>query len=366
MQQAFERVLELQTSWSKENTPAMIERGILIRETIPAELQANAAALQARLGEFGGDFKTQGRDGTGPKSRVPWVRFYNAHHSPNPRTGWYCVYLFHSRGDCVYLALAYSSTIWKNGSLVHKSESELAAALAWGRASFAPAVAGNLRIETGVSLGVRPSELGAAYERSIPYAIRYPRGAVPPIGRLYEDAEFFADLLAQVYRAQDLGQVPGEETPEAMAVLSESRIVPDRPPPGGGQGFGLSPAERRAVERRAMTLAKEHLLREGYAVTDVSLTQSYDFEARKGGRTIIVEVKGTTSPGDKIILTRNEVKIQKERAPNNALIVAHGIKLDRSGEKPKANGGTMWVVSPWYIDEAGLSPLSYEYTTNPE
>ena len=77
---------------------------------------------------------------------------------------------------------------------------------------------------------------------------------------------------------------------------------------------------------------------------------------------MIVEVKGTTSIGDQIVITRNEVAAHRARHPNNALIVVHSINLMRHPENPKADGGELLMLSPWNIQEDELRPLAFQYS----
>lgn len=81
---------------------------------------------------------------------------------------------------------------------------------------------------------------------------------------------------------------------------------------------------------------------------------------------MIVEVKGTTSIGEKIVMTRNEVAAHRSHHPHNALIIVHSIDLQRLlPENPKADGGILLMLSPWEIVESQLRPLAFEYTFEP-
>ena len=73
-----------------------------------------------------------------------------------------------------------------------------------------------------------------------------------------------------------------------------------------------------------------------------------------------IEVKGTISLGEKVVLTKNEVLLHRQEHPNNALIVVSLIDLDRS-EPPSAKGGKVFFISPWAIDDSDLEALGYEY-----
>jgi hypothetical protein len=72
-------------------------------------------------------------------------------------------------------------------------------------------------------------------------------------------------------------------------------------------------------------------------------------------------VKGTTSAGEKVILTRNEVKLHMNDHPDNGLIVVHHIDL-QPGEPPQASGGLLLVMIPWLLDGERLEPIGYEYS----
>jgi hypothetical protein len=94
----------------------------------------------------------------------------------------------------------------------------------------------------------------------------------------------------------------------------------------------------------------------------VSDTKPYDFECKRAAEQIIVEVKGTTSTGEQIILTKNEVAAHQAHYPNNALIVVRSITLTRSPESPSADGGELLMLSPWEIIGSQLTPLAFQYT----
>jgi hypothetical protein len=127
-----------------------------------------------------------------------------------------------------------------------------------------------------------------------------------------------------------------------------------------GQGFGLSPDERKAVEARAMEVAAKYYEDEGWIVEDVHKTRSYDLIIQRNGEEVHVEVKGTTGLGQKILLPKNEVAHARRQHPNTALFVVHGIKLD-GGNPPIATGGTVWLLCPWDVDQGQLEPLAYSY-----
>ena len=98
-------------------------------------------------------------------------------------------------------------------------------------------------------------------------------------------------------------------------------------------------------------------------IIDVSASASYDLMSRQGDEEIHIEVKGTTTEGKSILLTKNEVKHAKDFYPKNALIVVSNITLvkDENG-KINAEGGNTEIFQPWKLEQEYLVPLSYKYT----
>src|ERR1017187_10324627 len=109
LQDSLKSVLTLQGDWSAENTPPMQERGVLIRNGIPAFLEP----LALKRGMM-----VEGSDGAGRKNRVPWVRIYDPRFSPSPMEGWYVVFLIAADGSAVFLSLNQGTTKFLNGSFV--------------------------------------------------------------------------------------------------------------------------------------------------------------------------------------------------------------------------------------------------------
>jgi hypothetical protein len=126
----------------------------------------------------------------------------------------------------------------------------------------------------------------------------------------------------------------------------------------GGQGFGLTAAERRAVEQHAMALAKKHYQRE-WVVTDVSRSARFDLLCRREGKELHVEVKGTTGAERAFLLTRNEVAHARSFVPV-ALFLVSEITLRRLVGACVAEGGRVSVSEPWEIRTCELEPVTYE------
>lgn len=357
-------VMALQKKWTDKNTAEMRQRGMNIRVGIPAWIKSHETALIAALKHPDVDFCIEGRDGTGRKTEIPWVRFYSRKHSPSATDGWYCVYLFEAGGDGFYLTLLHGSTRFIDGEFKPRSDDELRGLVSWAHGLLDEELAKTPHVLKKIALGGQ-TKLGPAYERSTVAAIRYSASALPWDNQFAEDATLFAALLGKLYEAQDLGRAPEVESPEiAAAVLALDSVTrPLKALQSGGQGFGLSAPERKAVELQAMTIATEYLKAKGYKTRDVSNTESYDILATiQDHPSIYVEVKGTTSGPAQVVLTTAEVALNKRNYPNTALIVVHGINLKRTTNPIQARGGVLVVYLPWLVDDSDLIPLSYRYS----
>lgn len=154
------------------------------------------------------------------------------------------------------------------------------------------------------------------------------------------------------------------EPPEIEDALNASAIAAGKRPSRGG--FRQSPDDRRAIELRAMELAQDKLETEGCTdICDVSACESYDLRCDQRGDELHVEVKGTTSTGERILLTRNEVGHAHEWYPNVALVVVSGIQLTEREGLRVALGGRARLINPWELLDAALEPISYECVVPP-
>ena len=88
----------------------MERRGDLIRKIIPKGMRQWRAASAEAVLPFRGRLNVQGRDGTGLKTFVPWVRIHSPELSASAQNGWYVVYLFKADGNGVALCISHGST----------------------------------------------------------------------------------------------------------------------------------------------------------------------------------------------------------------------------------------------------------------
>jgi|SRR3954451_1355199 hypothetical protein len=126
--------------------------------------------------------------------------------------------------------------------------------------------------------------------------------------------------------------------------------------PARGQGWGGSAEGRKLIEAQAMELAVRHYSELWREVLDVSTTQPFDLLCRDGDRELRVEVKGTTSLGVSILLTRNEVRHAEANNGRMALFVVSEIIAHPDG----CHGGVIQIFEPWDIREAELDPIAFE------
>lgn len=369
MDDLLSKVLELQPAWTATNTGEMQERGVIIRQQLPDLLRADGERLSAALGVSLDDLGIEGRDGTGLKSEIPWVRVFGRDQSPSSTTGWYVVYLFSASGRRVYLSLNQGTTIWTGGVFKPRRLEDLRARVDWALPLLAQATAGRPDLHRTIELDAR-TPLGRGYGPGNVLAIAYERDQLPAQEALLEDLRFMAGLLGTVYEAERLAPyIPGDPTPEVLEAERSAAKTAGRRTPGGarlgrsGQGFLLTSGERRAIERHSVRMATEHFEARGWSVKDVGDRESFDLLLTREGQRLHVEVKGTTSAGLEVILTRAEVEKQRKYYPDNALVVVHSIELDRTGEEPATFGGVLHCTSPWAVEDEDLTVISYAYRT---
>ena len=113
-----------------------------------------------------------------------------------------------------------------------------------------------------------------------------------------------------------------------------------------------------AVEAHAMNMATE-FYSTAWDVQDVHGTESYDLICRRGNEVKHVEVKGTTTDGEEVILTPNEVRHAQEN-PCTALFVVSNIKVERAEDGTvTATGGKHHCYDPWRLRRRNADPRRF-------
>ena len=134
---------------------------------------------------------------------------------------------------------------------------------------------------------------------------------------------------------------------------------------GRGQGFQLDQETKVAIEAHAMNMATEFYAT-AWDVQDVHGTESYDLICRRGGEAKHVEVKGTTTDGEEVILTPNEVRHARDY-PSTALFVVSNIVVERAEDGTvTATGGKHHCYDPWRLNDGTLIPVGFRYQVPPE
>jgi hypothetical protein len=205
---------------------------------------------------------------------------------------------------------------------------------------------------------LRPPYYGIEYQH-------FARAAVDFIATLIGEEPAFLPLVEHLGLTERTSDIT--EPDDAPEVVDAIAAVEALGSPRRKFGRRFTPAENRAIEQRAVTVARDHFEHElGFATEDVGATRSYDIHATKDDRVVKVEVKGTTGDGRDVVLTRNEVRLHVAEHPNNAFAVVRKIVLERGAEPPIATGGELSVSMPWAIDIGRLEPIAYTYRTGLE
>lgn len=178
----------------------------------------------------------------------------------------------------------------------------------------------------------------------------------------YLDRRALKRVDTSKWRFVKIGDRKGALSRVAVNAISETATEAaetNRLARSSGQGFSSSPAVKKAVEMYAMARAKEHFQKNGYTVEVRG--KPFDLLCTKVNETLYVEVKGTVGTGERIFLTRNEVRFARENAQQMVLYLVEQIELSGPDDSPVASGGVDRRRQPWSIFEEDLSPITYEY-----
>lgn len=162
------------------------------------------------------------------------------------------------------------------------------------------------------------------------------------------------------------GTEDSDDRSEVVQLAEEAAEILAGKPPPATQGFRPNAQQRRAIELRAMDVGRDFLTNLGWSVRDVSRDPAHPFDlhaTRSDGSELEVEVKGTTSAGTKVLLTRNEVA-RASSLDTAALAVVANIRID-DGQQPNATGGDLSFHHPWTPAPERLKAISYAYEVPP-
>jgi|HubBroStandDraft_6_1064221.scaffolds.fasta_scaffold242687_2 hypothetical protein len=155
----------------------------------------------------------------------------------------------------------------------------------------------------------------------------------------------------------DYDGVDIRDKPEMAAELESASAIERAIAQSQGQGFARTAKERKALEDHAMAAAKRYFKDKGFDVEDHHVGRPYDLLFTRNSTQIYVEVKGTTTDGDSIVLTNGEVKHACGVDHACVLFILHSIHL----KGDKASGGRPRVLDPWTLEPSRLMPITYTY-----
>lgn len=165
-----------------------------------------------------------------------------------------------------------------------------------------------------------------------------------------ENAPWTKEALKYV---QDYDRANLLVSPEAQASSEEVAMVAQEQ----AQGFQSDAQLRRLIEKHAMNAAQKELVKKGFhSFKDTSATKPYDLTCAKGGKKFFVEVKGTQTAGNAIILTKNEVDHVEANPDDCILVVVHSVKV--TGRKV-AKGGIPQVTEAWDLRGGQLTAMQF-------
>lgn len=162
---------------------------------------------------------------------------------------------------------------------------------------------------------------------------------------LRSDAGFVA-LLADSAAPSATGPSLAESTTRARA---------------SAQGFSGSYAQRHAIEEYAVRVASAYYDGRGYDVRDVGTTESFDLACRHRtrGTSLRVEVKGTSTLGEEVLVTRNEVALARAQVVPLDMFVVRDIEVVCIEGRWECSGGSYVIFSPWDPEACDLTPLTF-------
>lgn len=360
MIEIIKRIAELQTQYSSKSTPAMDERGDLIRKALPEALEIHRQNFAQSLGRFGSDIGFQGKDGIGNKTPAPWVRIFSKKLSPKPTIGYYLVVHFSVDGESCFVTLGCSASRWNNdkGDFENYSKAEVQGKVDWMLSVFE---------KKGIDTSSFPDQIAIGSDKPRPKSFERATALCKtfPIKTITEK-EFVSsiaaalELLTVIYEEYD--QSKDQPASQVNQLEIEGLINPDKTEKiyAMGQGRGLNTEEKKAVELRAMMITRTHLEALGYLVEDTSANHPFDFFAKKGHESLKVEVKGTTSEiVDSVLMTSNEVDLHTREKGKTALSIVKGITLKNRDKSLVCGGGEMEFFNPWDISDWIAIPKAY-------
>jgi len=174
------------------------------------------------------------------------------------------------------------------------------------------------------------------------------------------------DPAAPSHKSESIGSSNGEHSLTRTAVSeSDQKDLDDGgdkntdSESSGSQGYEQDPEMRSAVELYAESIATRHYVSQGFRVQKFG--KPFDLLCEKEGQSIHVEVKGSRTKLDTVILTINEVCDAENAAWQSDLFVVDQIFVERIGNGLVAGGGVARVIQKWVPAKEMLAPSQFRY-----
>ena len=359
----MQQILNLAQQYNKDRTPPMVQR-IEIGEDLEQRLATVLDDVAAPAGLADLDLRVHAGGDMGYISPFPWVRVYSDTYAHSAQNGIYLVYLFAADGSRVYLSLHQGTSVPKpsGGMRTTTDTKTLLFRAAQARSALGDHIESEGTAEATTTIDLAWQRLpsrdsrtkGRAYEAANILALEYQSGRIPADERLLTDLVNMLPLLVELYGVvpapQQTTGLSGLEAQASAAMTSKREQDPEI---------------RKKIELRAEDVAIADLKEKGWYSKRVgSEKRGYDLEcSNQDGKILHVEVKGTRRRGEKVVLTGNEVKHNRQAAAeceaDHALYVVSGIEISPEG---KCTGGKLYPIQPWSIVEADLIATQYDYT----
>jgi hypothetical protein len=366
-------VLNLAANYSKEPTPDMLARDAATRWCSDL-LGAVLNKIVPNVGVVGITLRAQPGGRQSNYSPVPWVRIYSKQFSPTAMEGNYLVYLFAADGSRAYLSLNQGTSEFRSGAMrpinnrnILRTRAAEARNFLIGRVESSAVMYGSIAMDLSWqslnSVGLESKRRIRNYEDGNIIAHEYRSGSIPSDSVLMEHITGMIPLLAELYGADIRNnflshpQPVATESSDAGVRISAIQRM---------QGRQLDSAMRRAIELYAEDQACFYFESKGWTVQRVGhLRRGYDLECLDSeDKSLHVEVKGTSTLGEEVILTPNEVR-HVERVElceaQHALFVVSEIRVSRENEDLRCSGGVINCQFPWIFDRTALTPTQYAY-----
>ena len=208
-----------------------------------------------------------------------------------------------------------------------------------------------------------------------------------PVHIIFESLDYFKNIPS--YEQIILNSIHNWKPPEYdenysfknnhISVVDQNILESNHP------AYAKDKKHRKTIENYAMNKAMTYYKNQGFTVQDKSSTCSYDLLCENDNSQIKVEVKGTTTKGNKVIITPNEYKAaidpefcrcnpeteylgyyekctDSSKNISSSLYVVYSIKIEKKSNDYIAKGGGNIHIPFWKPNNNDLIATQYEYS----